>query len=258
MQHFDIFFHIFGKIFYKLNYKPYKIDFFQKKAYNTFSNICGGIFMEKVTLFTHILPEEIEKMRLCFGASEAVYQNNSTIMEYSHSMRKIGLILEGQALLCCCDIDGNEYIIEDLKADSVFGEPFLLPNDTLHYYVRAKCRTRVLFIDYAHVIKRCPNACGHHSQLVSNLLQMVALKSSQQTNRIYVLSRTSIQKKLLAYLNSLASNKPCEAVTIPMSYTDLAQYLGVDRSAMMREFKHLCDENIIQKNGRTIQLCTTS
>lgn len=213
--------------------------------------------MEKITLFTHILPEEKEKMRQCFGASEAIYPNNTIVMEYSNSMQKIGLILEGQALLCCSDIDGNEYIIEELKTDSVFGEPFLLPDDTLHYYIRSKCRTRVMFIDYAHVIKRCPNACEHHSQLVSNLLQIVALKSSQQTHRIYILSRTTIQKKLLAYLSSLTSDIRSKTVTIPMSYTDLAQYLGVDRSAMMRELKHLCDEDIIRKNGRMIQLCTS-
>ena len=37
--------------------------------------------MEKVTLFSHILPEEQERMRVCFQMREAVYQNNEIICE---------------------------------------------------------------------------------------------------------------------------------------------------------------------------------
>ena len=64
-------------------------------------------------------------------------------------------------------------MIDNLKKDSVFGEPFLLSEESQHYYVCAKSETRVLFIAYEHVIKRCENACKFHSQLVSNLLQMI-------------------------------------------------------------------------------------
>ena len=34
-----------------------------------------------------------------------------------------------------------------------------------------------------------------------------------------------------------------------MSYTTLAEYLSVDRSAMMRELKNLADEGIIERDG---------
>ena len=153
--------------------------------------------MTPVTLFSYITPEEQERMRICFDMHEAVYRNNETVMEYSSSMKKIGLILEGQAVLYCIDEDGNQYMIDNLKKDSVFGEPFLLPEESQHYYVCAKSETRVLFIAYEHVIKRCENACKFHSQLVSNLLQMIALRASQQASRIYVLSRNSVRKKII-------------------------------------------------------------
>ena len=54
-------------------------------------------------------------MRICFDMHEAVYRNNETVMEYSSSMKKIGLILEGQAVLYCIDEDGNQYMIDNLK-----------------------------------------------------------------------------------------------------------------------------------------------
>ena len=214
----------------------------------------GGKFMEHITLFTDILPEEQERMRVCFKVREKVFQNGETIMEYSSSMKKIGLIQEGRAVLYCCDEDGNEYVIDELNKDSVFGEPFLLSSDSQHYYVCATTVTKVLFIDYEHVIKRCENACHHHSQMVSNLLQLTAIQSRQQNERIYMLSRSSTRKKLITYLNTLSAEKHSKDLTLPMSYTALAQYLSVDRSAMTRELKNLEMEGIIEKNGKQIHI----
>lgn len=210
--------------------------------------------MSQITLFTDILPEEHERMRVCFQAKEMTFQNGETIMEYSHSMNKIGLILSGRAVLYCCDEAGNQYLIDELKKDAVFGEPFLLPADSQHYYVNAEEETRVMFIDYEHVIKRCENACHHHSQMVSNLLQMTALQSRQQMNRIYVLSRSTTREKILAYLNSLSAETHSQDLRLPMSYTALAQYLSVDRSAMTRELKFLEKEGVLKKEGRNIHL----
>lgn len=210
--------------------------------------------MEHITLFTDILPEEQERMRVCFQARELVFKNGEIVMEYSSTMHKIGLILYGRATLYCCDKDGNQYMIDELNKDAVFGEPFLLPADSQHYYVCATTDTKVMFIDYEHVIKRCENACHHHSQMVSNLLQMIALRSRQQTDRIYMLSRSSTRKKLMAYLHSLAAEKNTGKFKLPMSYTALAQYLSVDRSAMMREIRNLTDEGVLWRDGRNVEL----
>ena len=210
--------------------------------------------MEHITLFTDILPEEQERMRVCFKVREEIFQNGETIMEYSCSMKKIGLIQEGRAVLYCCDEDGNEYVIDELNQDSVFGEPFLLPSDAQHYYACAATQTKVLFIDYEHVIKRCDQACHHHSQMVSNLLQLTAIQSRKQNERIYMLSRSSTRKKLMTYLNTLSAEKHSKDLTLPMSYTALAQYLSVDRSAMTRELKNLEAEGIIEKNGKQIHM----
>ena len=182
--------------------------------------------MPHITLFTDILPEEQERMRVCFRARELVFKNGETVMEYSNTMNKICLILYGRATLYCCDKDGNQYMIDELKKDAVFGEPFLLPADSQHYYVKAEEETKVMFVDYEHVIKRCEKACHHHSQMISNLLQMTALQSRQQMQRIYILSRATTRKKLLAYLNGLSAEKHSCKVHIPMSYTALAQILG--------------------------------
>ena len=59
--------------------------------------------MSHITLFTDILPEEQERMRVCFQARELAFKNGEIVMEYSSTMHKIGLILYGRATLYCCD-----------------------------------------------------------------------------------------------------------------------------------------------------------
>ena len=83
---------------------------------------------------------------------------------------------------------------------------------------------------------------------------MNATNKKQQTNKKYVLSRNSTRKKIMAYLNSVAGENRGESFILPMSYTTLAEYLSVDRSAMMRELKKLKAEGIVKSERKTFTL----
>ena len=112
-----------------------------------------------------------------------------------------------------------------------------------------------MFIDYEHVIKRCENACWHHSQLVSNLLQMIALQSRQQMATDLCVVQVNYEKKDSGISRiSLSAEMHNQKIHLPMSYTALAQYLCVDRSAMTRELKNLEEEGVLKKEGRRISL----
>ena len=225
----------------------------------------GGIQMEKVTLFSHILPEEQERMWVCFQMREVVYENNEIIMEYTNTMKKIGLIAEGQASLYGSDAEGNQYLMDELKKDDVFGEPLLLPEMSQHYYVCAKAKTRVIFIDYEHVIKRCENACKFHSQMVSNLLQMIAMRASQQANRIYVLSRNSTRKKIMAYLNEVGGGKKKQEVRYDLNLVKTVPDTGIEVSWELSDYqtvnilgelqdKNLSEEGVLFREGKNIRI----
>ena len=56
------------------------------------------------------------------------------------------------------------------------------------------------------------------------------------------------------YFKSQARERGNRTFTIPMSYTELAGYLSVDRSAMTREISYLKDDGIIKTYGRRITL----
>ena len=52
----------------------------------------------------------------------------------------------------------------------------------------------------------------------------------------------------------LVKGKSKRVFILPFTYTELADYLSVDRSAMQRELKNLKDEGFISTNGKRITL----
>ena len=72
--------------------------------------------------------------------------------------------------------------------------------------------------------------------------------------RIELLTTKNTREKILSYFRILSKGTLRRTFTLPYSYTDLADFLSVDRSAMMRELKLLIDEGFIEKNGSKITL----
>ena len=72
--------------------------------------------------------------------------------------------------------------------------------------------------------------------------------------RIELLTKRSTRDKLIGYFTMLSTRNLNKTFSLPFSLTDLADYLSVDRSAMMRELKLLKEEGFIQKSGNKITL----
>ena len=58
----------------------------------------------------------------------------------------------------------------------------------------------------------------------------------------------------MAYFAMMAQEEGRPDFRLPATLTALADYLGVDRSAMMREMRHMADEGLISFKGRDVRL----
>ena len=72
--------------------------------------------------------------------------------------------------------------------------------------------------------------------------------------RIEILTKRTIRDKLLKYFNSMTKRNSSRVIYLPFTYTDLADYLGIDRAAMTRELKNLKDEGFIVTKGKMIKI----
>jgi len=190
----------------------------------------------------------------CIKAQKKVFPAGSVITTYMEKRKQICILLSGKADLIRYDLKGNKDIIERFNQNDIFGEVFHNVNTNNELFVMATKDCEVLVFLYDDLRVKCKQNCSFHTTLVSNILELILNNTISQNTRIEILSKRSIREKLLSYFNILSNKSFSKNITLPFTLTSLADYLSVDRSAMMREMKNLTDEGFISKNGNRIKL----
>lgn len=190
----------------------------------------------------------------CSKAQTKKFEKNDIITTYIKNRNQICILKTGLADLVRYDINGNKTIVETLKENDVFGEIFFPVRTNNELFVVAKEKCEVVYFIYDEVMTKCTRGCKFHEVLNNSLLNLVLSKTISQNIRIELLTKRSIREKLQSYFSTLTSGGLSKTFYIPLSYTDLADYLSVDRSAMMRELKSLQKEGFIFRKGNKITL----
>ncbi len=210
--------------------------------------------MKELHAFDGIPEEDLRKMMTCFGAQIREYRESEKFPLYSTSTDRIGVILKGEADMIKYDADGYRNIIEHLGKYDIFGHVFFAPYDDNEVDIVFCSDSKVVFFEYSQLIKRCENSCACHSLLVSNVLQIFSNKTRRLHSRIETLSQRSIRNKLLNYFYQMAYTNGSDSFTLPFSLNSMADYLFVDRSAMLREMKKMREEELIESKGKKIKI----
>jgi len=204
-------------------------------------------------IFKDISDENVERMRECFRMRQSRYSSGELIAEYGNGGREVGIIVDGSAQLVRIDSGGNRTILEHLERGGIFGEvlSFAMGGaDMVSVVCEKDCI--VLYMEYAHIMRRCENACQHHSQLVQNMFSLAAGQIQRLSQRVEVLSRRTIREKLLCYFALQCGTEGEKGFILPFTLSALAEYISTDRSAMMRELRKLKEEGIVEITGKKV------
>ncbi len=213
----------------------------------------GDIMSDSCLIFKNINEKDKEKLLECIDAKILKFKKDRTIASYINNTNIVGVILSGNANIVRYDFNGNRTIIEQLSKDSLFGEIFT-NNLNSEYSIEAVSDCEVLFMEYSGIIKRCKKACLCHSTLVDNVFRLMSEKIINNSEKIEILMSRTIREKLRTYFSLMSKKRGKKTFRIPISYTDLADYLSIDRSAMMREIKNLKDDGVIIVDGKKITI----
>ena len=141
------------------------------------------------------------------------------------------------------------------ETGEVFGEAYACAGlDAMPVSGYAAQESRVLWLACRKMLTVCTNACGFHNRLVKNLLAVVAEKNLQLSRKIQVMSQKTTREKLMAYLLGQAKIAGKAEFTIPLDRQALADYLGVERSAMSAELSRLRKDGILDTKGSYFHL----
>ena len=182
------------------------------------------------------------------------FAKDEIVTTYIEKRNQLCIVLSGEVDLIRYDVNGNKTIISHFVTDDVFGEVFYPANTNNELFAIARKNSEILFYTYDSLLTKCRRNCDFHKTLTSSLSELFLNNIVELNLRIELLTKRSTRSKILSYFDILSKGSLQKTFILPFSYTDLADFLSVDRSAMMRELKLLIDDGFIKKDGSKITL----
>ena len=204
-------------------------------------------------LFDNINSKNKEKLLLMLEANTLHFKKDSTILSVIKNDNIVGIITSGYLQIIRTDHNGIRTIIEELEEQDVFGS-FISSLKNKEYEIIAKEDTEIIIIDYDNIINCNLTNKSFYNQFIKNLLQITSKKIQEKNERIEILTKKTIHNKLLEYFKIISKKHNSKYIYLPFNFTDLADYLAIDRSAMSRELKYLKEEGFIEIKGKRIKL----
>lgn len=203
--------------------------------------------------FLGISDDEKVQMLRCFNSNIRFFNKGVTIMSNLSNTEILCIFQSGRANVIKSDYNGNISIIVTLQSGDIF-ESNMITDRSGELSIVAAEKCEVIFIDYTKAINRCAKNCPYHNKFIDNILQIMMYKLNQNYERIQLLTKKTIREKLLDYFKMTSRKKNSKSFKLDMSLSDLADYLSTDRSALMRELKHLKEDKVIDVDGKIFKL----
>lgn len=213
-------------------------------------------FLSNTPLFHGIRENEISHVLSCLGAREKSYRKNETIFRAGDTVHELGLVESGSVNIIVNFYWGRSNIFGHVEKGKIFAENYAaIPGKELICDVVAAEDSEILFLGFTELLTTCQHACSFHHRLIHNLLRISAQKNLDLSSRMMHTAPKSLRERLLSYLSEQAMINGTTHFTIPFDRQQLADYLGVDRSAMSNELSKMQKDGLIafKKNEFTLQ-----
>ena len=203
--------------------------------------------------FDGISPQNQKKLLKLLHHHIYTYHDNQDILKTYKSDNVIGIIAKGKAKIIHTDYYGNQIVIDELKEGNVFGTKISAITNN-EFYIKSIGETEVIVIDYKVLISPDNTEKKYYNDFIRNMFIIVSEKLTERNQRIRVLTKKTIRYKLLEYFRMQREFTKSHIIYLPFNYSDLANYLGIDRSAMTRELGYMKEEGFIETKGKRITI----
>jgi len=218
-----------------------------------------SISLANTFLFSGMEGAEIRKLLTCLGAQERAYCKDDYLLHAGDASAELGLLLSGSLLVIQEDFWGNRNLMARIMPGQLFAESFACsPGVPLGVSVVAMEESRVVWMNVQRILTTCPTACPCHSDVIRRLLMALAEKNLRFNEKLTHMSQRTTRGKLTSYLSAQAQKQGSPSFDIPFSRQELADYLGVERSAMSAELGRLRDDGVLSFQRNHFVLHTLS
>ena len=174
-------------------------------------------------IFNQINSSDCTLLFECLGGRIRRYKKDEHILLRRELVGNMGILIDGSVNIYKEDIWGNRALISYLKEGGVFGENLPIDSEEVTYG-------------------------NHNVSFIStspSLVLFLPIRRILLMDKIGIISNGSVREKILSYLSMEAQRQKSSIIRIPLSRTELAEYLCVNRSALSRELSALKNEGLL-------------
>ena len=161
-----------------------------------------------VPVFQDITEQEWAQMAAACPVARRLYEKGQTIFRQGEPAREMGVVLSGAVHIESVDL------CLAIRLGALLGE------------------------NHA--------GASWQGKLLRNLVSIFAGKNRALSHRIFCTSPKTIRGRLVTYLSAQALEQGSSSFSIPFDRQQLADYLGLDRSALSKELGRMRDEGLLE------------
>ena len=203
-------------------------------------------------LFLGMNSEEIDSILSSTSHLVRNYTQGEVIVHQGDILENIGIILSGSAVGKKYTPDGEEIIVSNMSINSIFGDVlsgaigFASP-----VTVQSKTACQVLFVNYQQLLFS-QSPASH--KVLQNMIQNISRKYFAQNKRMDILMLKSVRSKVISYLEWQSAVNNSNTFEINLDRRLLADFLGVERSALSRELSRMKKDGLIDYHKSSFTL----
>lgn len=223
-------------------------------------------------LFHGIDEEGLRQLYACLGFRQAHYHKDEYIVLEGDPITYVGVVLSGTVLMEKSDLQGNNFFFTEIRLGELFGDTFVglrVRSSTVNYKAMTDCS--VLLFQYHDTRVYCQKNCRCHLIFAENLMYLLAMKTRTFLAKLEILSTRSLRDRILRLLRIVEEYPEIlglhgthrqekllkkNQVFLPLNHTELAEYLGVNRSALVRELRRMKEEQLLVLDHHIYTLLT--
>ncbi|MDD6269988.1 MAG: Crp/Fnr family transcriptional regulator [Oscillospiraceae bacterium] len=203
-----------------------------------------GLCTEDIHTITEFLDGKIKYCR----AGEIIFYEGSPV-------KYTGVVIKGRIQMIHEDYGGNRNVLLSVHEQKTFGEIFLYGKcNTYPVSIMASEDSEILLLDLKKAAKISGISIEAEMTLRENILTAMAENSLLLYNKIDIMSKRTTKEKLMAFLIKESEAYDSLEFDIAFDRQTLADYLGVDRSAMSTEISRLQKEGRIDVHKRHFKI----
>ncbi len=211
--------------------------------------------LTKIPLFRSVTEAEIESIFAELKITETAFKKGDILAMQDDPINRLIILMTGSVKAEMTDAAGRIVKVEDIEAPSPLAILFLFGSEN-RFPVQAIARedTTAVIIPRQSVLRMLLM----NETILKNYLDISADFATRLSRKLNFMSFNTIRQKLAVYLLALSKKYGSDTITLDRPKSALAEYFGVARPSLEREFTRMQHEGLIATEKAKITISNRS